>query len=191
MKKFSVLMLSAFLCAASLCGCTQTQNPSGADSAAAESSIVSTVTEESTAPVSDTVPDSNWYVPSGSFEEMKNELKDILTTGGWQFLDGQMHGTEIEEADKGAIRGSSIWFNDDDTAVFTFDGMDFRVTYEIGKSADVGLYFEEIVVTDELRPYLSSGDNVLEFKFMKDEQYGMLLVDSRHTDSVKYFKAMI
>lgn len=184
MNKVSILMLSAFLCASSLCGCAGSPKT-------AESSVVSQMTEVSVVPEESADPDIKWYIPSGTSDEMKNELKGILTSGGWQFLDGTMHGTEIAEADKGVIRNSSIWFNDNDTAVYTFDGKEYNATYEISQQADVALHFTESEPGDDLRPYLTTGEAELTFHFFNDEKYGMLLVDEHHPNSVKYFKTMI
>lgn len=190
MKKINTAALSLFI-VISLSGCSEMSGGkpdavSGMSSVSVEDgSEISYTDEESDV---QSLP-LDIYFPSGSFSEAKEELTGILTSGGWQFLDGKAHGEEIESADKGKISNSSIWFNNDGTAVFTLEGTDYNIGYEIGKEMDAALYFNTEEEKEALKDYTEDGN--LYFYFVNDKKYGMILVEQNHLESVRYFKTQI
>ncbi len=177
MNKLSVFMLSLFLCASSLCGCG---NNTASDDT--DNERVSIVSSDGGIAHSDV----SWYLP-----EKENEISQLLTGSGWQFLDGSLHGSQIDEADKGKIRGSSLWFRNDGSAVLTFDGSDYDCEYQVG-SDGVDLHISADPFPEELAKYTSDTQQELfRIKFVKDDKYGILIVSEKDPVSVRFFQTMI
>lgn len=191
MKK-ETIMKAAFCTAIVLLFCSGCDIISGTGtSSSSENIAASSKTSKSTDDLSEISSNEESYETVVVTSE--DGVKKTLLSGSWMSCDSQaainMHGGEkiddnVKDDKKGKFINSSIWFENNNSFVFTSNGEEIKGTYKIKDDYSIDMNFEK-------DNKVFSEDTSINFVLKNDNKYGVILYGTYKKEKLRYFVAMI